>query len=127
MFTEFIKFHSQILALLKAPQYQNKPTQPCNKYVSNGTWSIERFVGLESGISLMHEVLMQTIRPLSWDMREMGSWVYVPRELRIQSWKSWLCISRTKERYTLKHHLVHSKIPSFHKDLLLVITDQEIC
>lgn len=80
--------------------------------------SIERFVGLKSGISLMHEVLMQTIRPRSWDKREMGTWCMFPRNWRIQSWKAWLCISTRKEKHILKHRFVHSNIPAFHKDLL---------
>lgn len=54
--------------------------------------SKERFVGLKSGISLMHEVLMQTIRPRSWDKRKMGAWCMFPRNWRIQSWKAWLRI-----------------------------------
>lgn len=47
----------------------------------------------------MHEVLMQTIRPRSWDKRKMGAWCMFPRNWRIQSWKAWFCISIRKKRH----------------------------
>lgn len=94
-----MNFHSWILAFTNAPFPRTKPNQLVNKFVSNGTLSIERFVGLKSGISLMHEVLMQTIRPRSWEKREMRTWCMFPRNWRIQSWKAWLCISVRKERH----------------------------
>lgn len=55
--------------------------------------SIEGFVGLKSWISLMHEVLMQTIRPRSWDKGEMGTWCMFPWNWRSESSKSWLRIT----------------------------------
>lgn len=118
------KVSSQILAFTKAPWYQTAHSALLNKYVSNGTWSIERFVGLESSILMWSSDANH--RPRSWDKRKWGRGA-CSQGVEDSVLEILALHFKNKGRISLKHHLVHSKIPSFHKDLLVIFDQVAKC